>query len=169
MSSTNYFFDVAPDALEGALDRFAGFFIEPLFSDDCTEREIKAVNSEHKKNIQNDIWRFFQLEKSFSTPGHVYGKFGTGNLETLWDQPKAAGRDPRDQLIKWWEHHYCARRMKLAVAGRDDLDTLERMVREKFDRVPVRTEGRPPTGPDGVRVTFDDYAYGPDMRGVSVS
>jgi hypothetical protein len=56
MSSTNYFFDVAPAALEGALDRFAGFFVEPLFAEDCTEREINAVNSEHKKNIQHDLW-----------------------------------------------------------------------------------------------------------------
>jgi predicted Zn-dependent peptidase len=56
MTSTNYYFDVAPDALEGALDRFAGFFIEPLFNEDCTEREIKAVDSEHKKNLQNDMW-----------------------------------------------------------------------------------------------------------------
>lgn len=23
---------------------------------DCTEREIKAVDSEHKKNLQNDMW-----------------------------------------------------------------------------------------------------------------
>jgi secreted Zn-dependent insulinase-like peptidase len=56
MTSTNYYFDVAPDALEGALDRFSGFFIEPLFNEDCTEREIKAVDSEHKKNLQNDMW-----------------------------------------------------------------------------------------------------------------
>ena len=33
MTSTVYFFDVAADALEGALDRFAGFFIEPLFNE----------------------------------------------------------------------------------------------------------------------------------------
>lgn len=56
MTSTNYYFDVAPDALEGAVDRFAGFFSEPLFAEDCTEREINAVNSEHKKNLQNDRW-----------------------------------------------------------------------------------------------------------------
>jgi len=111
--------------------------------------------------------RFFQLEKSLSKPGHVYGKFGTGNLETLWEQPKADGRDPREQLIKWWEHYYCARRMKLAVAGREDLDTLEKMVREKFSAVPVRTQGKPETGPDGVRITFEDSPYDQNMRGVS--
>ncbi|BEI82680.1 hypothetical protein CcaverHIS002_0305480 [Cutaneotrichosporon cavernicola] len=166
MCNTNYYFDVAPDALEGALDRFSGFFTEPLFSEDCTEREIKAVNSEHQKNIQHDRWRAFQLEKSLSKPGHVYGKFGTGNLKTLWEEPRADGRDPRQQLIEWWKKEYCARRMKLAVAGREDLDTLERMVRERFDRVPVRTEGAPATGPDGVRVTFEDHPYGPEERGL---
>ncbi|KAL1412548.1 metalloprotease [Vanrija albida] len=166
MTSTNYYFDVAPDALEGALDRFAGFFIEPLFAEDCTEREINAVNSEHKKNLQSDMWRFFQLEKSLSKSGHPYGKFGTGNLESLWTKPQEAGRDPRKQLIEWWEKEYCARRMKLAVAGRDDLDTLERLVRERFANVPIRTEGKPLTGRDGVRVTFDEHPYGPEQQGV---
>ena len=33
MTSTVYYFDVASDALEGALDRFSGFFKEPLFNE----------------------------------------------------------------------------------------------------------------------------------------
>ena len=169
MTSTNYYFDVAPEALEGALERFSGFFIEPLFNDSCTESEIKAVDSEHKKNIQNDMWRFFQLEKSISRPGHPYGKFGTGDYKTLWDRPKEAGRDPRQQLISWWEQEYCARRMKLAVVGKHDVDTLEKWVREKFDKVPVRTEGQPPVGTNGVRIVFEDTPYGPEQQGVGLS
>ncbi|KAL7425090.1 metalloprotease [Cryptotrichosporon argae] len=157
MTSTNYYFDVGPDSLQGALERFSRFFIEPLFAADCTEREIKAVDSEHKKNLQNDIWRFYQLEKSLSKPGHPYGKFGTGSFATLWEKPKAEGRDPRAELIEWWRREYCARRMRLAVAGRDDLDTLEAWVREFFDRVPVRSDGRPPVGPQGVRIAFEDH------------
>jgi insulysin len=45
MENTNYYFEVAQEWLEGALDRFAQFFISPLFSDSCTERELKAVDS----------------------------------------------------------------------------------------------------------------------------
>ena len=37
-TSTVYYFDVAADALEGALDRFAGFFSEPLFNEVCSSR-----------------------------------------------------------------------------------------------------------------------------------
>jgi insulysin len=43
--STNYYFEVGPEFLEGALDRFAQFFIAPLFDPSCTDREIRAVDS----------------------------------------------------------------------------------------------------------------------------
>jgi len=55
MDETNYHFDVHPDGLDGALDRFAQFFIAPLFDASCTEREIQAVDSENKKNLQSCV------------------------------------------------------------------------------------------------------------------
>lgn len=32
MTNTVYFFDVSAEALEGALERFSGFFTDPLFA-----------------------------------------------------------------------------------------------------------------------------------------
>lgn len=43
---TNYHFDVKPNALYGALDRFAQFFIDPLCKADALEREVMAVDNE---------------------------------------------------------------------------------------------------------------------------
>ena len=43
---TNYHFDVKPDALFGALERFAQFFVSPLVKADALEREVQAVDSE---------------------------------------------------------------------------------------------------------------------------
>ena len=40
---TNFYFDVSPKHLEGALDRFSQFFICPLFTASATDREVKAV------------------------------------------------------------------------------------------------------------------------------
>lgn len=40
---TKYHFYVAPEKLDGALDRFAQFFISPLFTTSSTDREINAV------------------------------------------------------------------------------------------------------------------------------
>ena len=53
--NTNYFFNVNPDSLEEALDRFAQFFIAPLFTESATDREMNAVESENMKNLQNGL------------------------------------------------------------------------------------------------------------------
>lgn len=82
-TNTNYYFNVATSALAGALERFSGFFHSPLFAPSCTVRELNAVDSEHKKNLQNDIWRIYQVNKHLAKPGHVWSKFGSGNKVTL--------------------------------------------------------------------------------------
>ncbi|KAG8889415.1 Insulinase (Peptidase M16) [Tulasnella sp. 332] len=86
--NTNYHFSVNPSQLQPALHRFSTFFISPLFSESCTNRELNAVDSEHKKNRQNDMWRMFQLSKEQSKADHPWHKFGSGNRESLL----AAGR-----------------------------------------------------------------------------
>ncbi|KAJ7172120.1 Metalloenzyme, LuxS/M16 peptidase-like protein [Mycena filopes] len=94
-SNTNYHFNVATPALSQALARFAGFFHSPLFAPSCTSRELNAVDSEHKKNHQADMWRIFQLSKHLSVEGHPWRKFGSGNRESLSDAAvrlKAKGR-----------------------------------------------------------------------------
>ncbi|KAA8900675.1 hypothetical protein TRICI_006176 [Trichomonascus ciferrii] len=139
---TNYFFEVNSEYLEGALDRFAQFFIAPLFSSSCKDREIRAVDSENKKNLQSDMWRLLQLDKSLSNPDHPYHKFSTGNLHTLEQVPKSKGIDVRQELIKFHEEHYSANLMKLVVIGRESLDVLESWVSEKF--AAVRNTNRPP-------------------------
>ncbi|ANB12559.1 Ste23p [Sugiyamaella lignohabitans] len=132
---TNYFFEVAHDYLEGALDRFAQFFICPLFSPDCKDREIRAVDSENKKNLQSDSWRLHQLDRSLSNPHHVYNKFSTGNLTTLNDEPLARNVNVRDELLKFHQQLYSANLMKLVIVGRESLDTLEEWVVSKFSAI----------------------------------
>ncbi|KAF9652907.1 hypothetical protein BDM02DRAFT_3183249 [Thelephora ganbajun] len=91
-SNTNYYFNVGTPALEGALGRFAAFFYCPLFSPSCTARELNAVDSEHKKNHQSDIWRIFQLNKHLTKDGHSWNKFGTGHRGSLLQAAKDAVR-----------------------------------------------------------------------------
>ncbi|CCH46140.1 insulysin [Wickerhamomyces ciferrii] len=133
---TNYYFEVNHQYLEGALDRFSQFFISPLFDASCKDREIRAVDSENKKNLQSDLWRLYQLEKSLSNPVHPFHKFSTGNLETLEEIPKSQGIDVREELLKFYKDSYSANLMKLAIIGREDLETLEKWVIEKFKDVP---------------------------------
>ena len=119
----------------GALDRFAQFFVEPLFLANTLDRELRAVDSENKKNLQSDVWRLSQLGKSLSNPKHPYHHFSTGNLQTLRDEPEKRGVEIRQKFIEFYERHYSANRMKLVVLGREPLDELETWVAELFSEV----------------------------------
>ena len=123
---------ITASPLYGALDRFAQFFIAPLFLPSTLDRELKAVDSENKKNLQSDNWRLSQLNKSLSNPKHPYHHFSTGNLQTLKDQPTKRGVKIRDRFIQFHDEHYSANRMKLVVLGREPLDELQSWVAELF-------------------------------------
>ena len=125
--------------LYGALDRFAQFFVQPLFLEDTLDRELRAVDSENKKNLQSDAWRLNQLNKSLSSKKHPYQKFSTGNYKVLHDDPIQRGVKIRDAFIQFYEKHYSANRMKLVVLGREGLDELQGWVEELFSDVRNQT------------------------------
>ena len=159
MENTNYYFDVQQEHFNGALDRFAQFFIKPLFTQDATDRELNAIESENSKNLQNDMWRSFQLEKSLSSPEHPFHKFGTGNTETLVNMPKANGVDIREQLLEFHSAYYSANLMRLCVLGREPLDELEALVTELFSAIP---------NTDAPKPTFTGTPYGAEQLGQTV-
>jgi insulysin len=172
-TSTNYFFEIAakpandgeasasnPSPLKEALDRFSQFFVEPLFLANTLDRELKAVDSENKKNLQNDQWRIHQLEKSLSNPNHPFCKFSTGNLEVLKILPESNGINVRDKFIEFYEKHYSANRMKLCVLGREPLDVLESWVAEFFSG--VQNKNLAPN------CWLDEVPYRPSELGVRV-
>lgn len=107
------------------------------------------MDSENKKNLQNDTWRLHQLGKTLSNPKHPYCHFSTGNLETLKEEPTKKGINVRDEFLKFHDKFYSSNVMKLVVLGREDLDTLERWVVELFEGVKnkdlpdPRFEGQP--------------------------
>ena len=125
---TNYQFQVLPDGFEGAIDRFAQFFISPLFTPEYTAREVNAVNSEHQKNIMSDGWRQHRITSQFVKKGHPAQKFATGSLETLGDISS-------EELIEFYNNHYSANRMGLALLSTHSLDEMETWTRQYFSDV----------------------------------
>ena len=130
-SHTNYHFEIRHEAFEGALDRLAQFFIAPLFAPEFTEREMNAVNSENQKNLENDMWRTYQLQNTLYRTGHPANHFSTGDRNTL-------GGTTRDELLAFYRAHYSANRMALAVTGKASLDQLEQWVRKYFSPIENR-------------------------------
>jgi insulysin len=128
---TVYYFDVNQEHLQGALDRFAQFFISPLFTEGATGREMNAVDAENAKNQQTDVWRLMQLKKSLARPDHPYHNFGTGNLETLKALPEKNGINLRERLLKFHADHYSANLMRLVVSSSSKGSTASMFMSQK--------------------------------------
>lgn len=132
---TNYFFEIAHGQLDGALDRFAQFFVAPLFDADYVSREINAVHSEYMLQMREDGWRTFMTQKQAMNPEHPAARFNIGSLETLADRPD----DPiRETLLEFYDRHYSADRMGLVILGREDVTTLARWASDLFSGIPRR-------------------------------
>jgi insulysin len=169
MEDTNYYFSVAPldhddidedeegddgdvdddddidegkvsQALSGGLDRFAQFFISPLFSEGSVERELRAIDSEHLNSFTSESWRNYQLLKYSCDQSHPFAKFGCGNYNTLTnggnitgdDAVSSGGSSPVPALKKFWNEKYVAENMKVCVVGRASLDELQKEVEAAF-------------------------------------
>ncbi|NDV61785.1 hypothetical protein G0Q06_04915 [Puniceicoccales bacterium CK1056] len=130
---TNYHFQVFPDAFEGALDRFAQFFIAPLFTEEFTERELNAVDSEFEKNLESDSWRGYRMFAIHTKEGHPEHSFNIGNKDSLINAS-------REQLIEFYETYYSANQMALSLVSTHSIDQMESWVRDKFS--PVKSSGR---------------------------
>jgi len=154
---TRYFFEIDSDKLPDALHRFAGFFTDPLLKEDGAARELLAVDSEHAKNKQSDLWREMQLDRSTSNPKHVHNRFSTGDSKTLRDVPKEQGIDVRKALLEFHDKHYHAGRMNVAIVGKESVADLLAMGEKRFG--PVKTDGEEKT-------LYDSDPYGPELTSI---
>ncbi|MGI9295182.1 MAG: insulinase family protein, partial [Pseudomonadales bacterium] len=80
---TNYFFDVNASYLRETLDRFAQFFVAPLFTARYVEREMNAVESEYRSRLRDDSRRSLDVFQQVINPEHPFTKLSVGNLKTL--------------------------------------------------------------------------------------
>ena len=167
---TSYFFDVDAAHLEGALDRFAQFFISPRFDRAYVERERAVVHSEYVSRRRSDRLRIFAAWRQTLDPRHPLSQFLVGNAQTLADRP---GADVRDELIDFYERTYSSHLMKLVVVGREPLDVLEDLVRARFAAVPRRDFEPPriavPLYPEGLLPARLDIEPVRELRSISLS
>ncbi|UTA46811.1 insulinase family protein [Simiduia sp. 21SJ11W-1] len=129
LDHTNYFFDVRPEFLPEALDRFAEFFKSPLFLEAYVSREREAVNAEYLARIRDDGRRANAVLTQVTNPEHPASRFSVGNLNTLADRP---GETVRAALLDFYAQQYSANRMALVVLGRESLDALQAQVVKQF-------------------------------------
>lgn len=134
LDSTNYYFEVNNENFNSALDRFAQFFTSPLFNESAVEREVQAVDSEHKKNIQSDLWRMMQLIRSESNENSLFNRFATGSLNTL-QKPLL-----REALIDFHKKYYSSHLMTLVIVSNQPVENLDKLTKELFSNVKLNKD-----------------------------
>ena len=126
---TGYFFDVDNNGFLSSLKIFAAMFNEPLFDEQFIEKEINAVNSEHEKNINSNIWIIDQLVKDQANKKHPFSQFATGTKETLGGIP---AKQLREELVNYFNAFYIGKNMKLSIVSNYTISELEKIVNEYF-------------------------------------
>ena len=125
---TVYIFSVANEGFEGALDRFAQFFVAPLFNPSGVARESEAIDQEFCRNVPLDFWRAFYVKKELANSDHPCHRFCIGNRETLT-------HISQDELMEWYHDHYSANLMHLVVTSALPLEELQEQVAAIFSEI----------------------------------
>jgi insulysin len=158
---TVFFNEVAHDGFEEGMDRFAQFFIAPLFKQDMVGRELNAVNSEHEKNKPDQNRRLWEVLRGTARKDSVMSRFYTGTVESLHhgDAGVVAA------LRKYHDANYCGTRMSLVMVSNRSTAVQLKSAREHFAAVP-RGKCEAPTdfGGRGMPAPFDHQHTGQLIR-----
>ena len=126
---TVYIYSIDNAYFQQSLERFADFFIQPIFSKSGLERERLAVHSEHMRNLENDAYRFYYLTKTLTDKSHPYSQFSTGSKFTLQDVGTK-------ELFNWFNQYYSSQIMQLVVYSSQSVDMLIDWVEKNFSNIP---------------------------------
>lgn len=126
---TVYSFSCAHKGLLGALDRFAWFFRAPLFEPSGVEREINAIHNEFSKCQDSDSWRTFHVLKELALPDHPGRYFNCGNRDSM-------KRIAPESVREWYEKHYSANLMTLAIYTALPTETVAKEILRSFAPIP---------------------------------
>ncbi|KAJ2610945.1 metalloprotease [Coemansia sp. RSA 1365] len=143
---THYRFAVNNKGLAGALDRFAQFFIAPLITEDCVNRELQAVESEFRSDVQKDSKRRVRVTQTTCNSCHPYSRFHGGNNASLQGEANRLELNLRNEMVDFFVNNYSADIMNLVVVGgTQDGANLEQLVEwtvDIFSEVPSRGDTR---------------------------
>jgi protease-3 len=128
---TNYMFQINNAPFDEALDRFSDFFKSPKLYAEYTEKEKNAVNAEWSMRREMDFFGQFSLSRELFGD-HPSNRFLIGNLETLADND---GTKLHEQTLKFYNEHYSANNMKLALLSNLPIEQMKALAIKHFSSI----------------------------------
>lgn len=134
---TVYYNEIGNEGADKALDIFSQFFIAPSLDAAMVDKEVNAVDSEHKKNMPDTQRRLWHLLRSKANPESPVSKFATGDLETLKTKPESEGKSLVKALQEFHANNYCSKRLHLVLISNRTVDEQLAMAHKHFDALPA--------------------------------
>ena len=124
---TVYFYSVSNQGLKDSLHVFSRIFVEPLFLENTIAREINAVYSEIEGNQYDDNWKAQKLiEKVTGRPINNEKEFDINSLSV---------KSLKNELFLFWNKHYKANNMKLAIFGNFSIETMQEWAESMYSDI----------------------------------
>ncbi|HEY5715855.1 MAG TPA: insulinase family protein, partial [Psychromonas sp.] len=138
--STVYGFEVNDSHFAEALDRLGDVMRAPLLDEKYADKERHTVNAEHKTYFDNDMRKFYALQRYTLNPNYPSARFSTGDLTTLKDKP---GSQLQDELVKFFTTYYSANLMKVALTSPRSIADLQKLALLYLSQIPNKNSVKP--------------------------
>jgi insulysin len=129
-TNTVYYYTCASKFYLELLDIFMYFFIDPLLKKECIDREVNAVDSESKKNLQDDNWVINEISKKIYQDKHPINHYTCGDKTTL------KGNLYKD-VKSFFDKYYSSNLMSLVLYINNDISikTLKKYINDNFNNI----------------------------------
>ncbi len=126
---TVYGFSMYEEWFDETLDRFAHFFIDPLFTESAIQREMCAVDHEFGDHYDDDFIRTWRILKQTGRQDHPNAVFSIGNLDSL-------KTTTHKSVKRWFDKHYIANKMHLTLLSQRPMEQIMEQVEKIFSVIP---------------------------------
>jgi secreted Zn-dependent insulinase-like peptidase len=129
---TCFYFDIGQQYFTDAIARFSEFFISPLLSEEYINKERQNIDSEFKLKLKDEMRRLYDVHKETINPEHPFSQFSVGNIDTLADRNNVS---IQQEVASFFNQHYRANYMTLAIEGPQSLDELSILAEQYFSKI----------------------------------
>ncbi len=114
---TLYYLELDTSFFKKGVEMLSWFFRKPILDMNNIKSEKEIINSEHEKNLLDDMWIMDDIFKKFITPNSKYTKFGTGNNKSLEGITK-------DDILKFYSKYYTTDNMYVCIIDSKPIDFM---------------------------------------------
>ncbi len=124
---TVYYYEIFTKHLEEMMEIFSDFLFNSELKEEYILDEMKNVDSEHKKNLNNDNFRIYNIEHLLCDEKSEYNGFFTGSIETL------NKKDIRDKMYKFYKKFYVPENISLCIISELEINKIEKLTKKYFE------------------------------------